>query len=958
MCPQRIRIATFVALLAIASPTITATLLAFSSVSPTLAQTSDARKAEAERLLNECRKNLDDKQFQLASKSCEESANAHRAIGNRDGEMRSLYNLGLAYEKMEQYRKAIQQFEKSLDIAIQLGDRKITLNCVNQLGDNYRIIEDFAKATRYYKLALAIEGAITTEALQASSPSITGQPAPKNPKPVYREVEVKLLNQEGEELKSRGQLTEALETFQRALLISREVGDRQGEAAALSNMGITYVDLGQYSKALEFLQQALAINEEVGNRLDKGTILHNIGGVYLDLGEYAKALDFLQQSLKIRRAVGDSVGASFTLDGIGAVYASLGQYSKALEFHQQALAVCQVVISCTNEGNVLSNIGSLYSSWGQYSKALKFLEQALEVHRAVGARALEGRTLNSIGWIYSNLGQPQKALEFFQQALAISKETGALSLESAAIRGIGAAYDDLGEHSKALESLQQALTIAKKLGDRSSEANIVKAIGSNLLASGNAAAAEKSLTEAVSILESLRPGLTDESKVSLIETQRGAYRLLQRALIAQNKTEAALEVVERGQARAFVELVARSLRGQQSTISHQLDIKPPNIQQIRQIARAQNATLVQYSVIGNKSLYIWAIKPTGEIAFRQVDLKSLNSPSTPSTDSQRNAGQSALSELIVSTHRSLGVVAADSQDTGTVSFQADPSKMQRQLKRLHQLLIDPIADLLPTDPNQSVIFIPQDVLFLVPFPALRDANDKYLIEKHTILTAPSIQVLDLTRQQKGKVAGSNGALVVGNPVMPKVVSAPGTSAQQLPPLPAAETEAKAISSLFNTQPLLGVQATKAAIMQKMPQARVIHLATHGLLDDTRGLDSAIALTPSGKDDGWLTAEEILDMKLKADLVVLSACNTGRGRITGDGVVGLSRSLIAAGTPSVLVSLWSVNDDSTAMLMTEFYQNLQRQPNKAKALRQAMLTTMKARPNPIDWAAFTLIGEAE
>jgi CHAT domain-containing protein len=143
----------------------------------------------------------------------------------------------------------------------------------------------------------------------------------------------------------------------------------------------------------------------------------------------------------------------------------------------------------------------------------------------------------------------------------------------------------------------------------------------------------------------------------------------------------------------------------------------------------------------------------------------------------------------------------------------------------------------------------------------------------------------------------------------------------------------------------------------MLSSRIIHFATHGSFDPERGIGSWIALTPSGDDDGFLTAEEIFDLKLNAGLVVLSACDTGRGKITGDGVIGLSRSFISAGVPSVLVSLWKVNDTATAYLMHEFYQNWQQGHNKAQALRQAMLTTMQQYPGVENWAAFTLIGEA-
>jgi CHAT domain-containing protein len=140
---------------------------------------------------------------------------------------------------------------------------------------------------------------------------------------------------------------------------------------------------------------------------------------------------------------------------------------------------------------------------------------------------------------------------------------------------------------------------------------------------------------------------------------------------------------------------------------------------------------------------------------------------------------------------------------------------------------------------------------------------------------------------------------------------------------------------------------------------LVHFATHGLLDTVKGdMPGAIALAPNGQDNGLLSASEIFDLKLRANLVVLSACDTGRGTINGDGVISLSRSLIASGVPSVVVSLWAVDDNSTRVLMSDFYRQLQTHLNKAQAMRQAMLNTMKQYPNPKDWAAFTLVGESD
>ena len=495
--------------------------------------------------------------------------------------------------------------------------------------------------------------------------------------------------------------------------------------------------------------------------------------------------------------------------------------------------------------------------------------------------------------------------------------------------------------------------------------------------------------------ESLRPGLRDENKVSLFDTISFTYLWLQQALIAQNKTETALEISERGRARAFVELLALRLGG----LSEEESKPPPapTINQIQQIAKAQNATLVEYSLVSDQELYIWVIPPTGEITFRQVDLNSLNTSLLEFIDRTRisiNTRSNPQPQQLVFAPGDLVRLKDDAPDyepwqivafdqanqiltlthpsfgSPEVTFQRPVSDVYascktnscqaeyQELQQLHQLLIDPIADLLPTDPQAHVIFMPHGELFLVPFVALQDGQGKFLIEKHTILTAPAIQVLDLTHQQKGNREVGENILVVGNPTMPTI---PITNPPQtLSSLPGAEQEAKAIASLLETQPLLGNQATKANVLEKMENAAIIHLATHGLLGDIRqlGVPGAIALAPSAGDNGFLTAGEILQLKLKADLVVLSACNTGQGKITGDGVIGLSRSLVTAGVPSVIVSLWQVPDAPTAELMTEFYQNLEQDPNKAQALRQAMLTMMAEHPHPKDWAAFTLIGESD
>ncbi|MEL6333601.1 MAG: CHAT domain-containing protein, partial [Cyanobacteria bacterium J06626_26] len=289
------------------------------------------------------------------------------------------------------------------------------------------------------------------------------------------------------------------------------------------------------------------------------------------------------------------------------------------------------------------------------------------------------------------------------------------------------------------------------------------------------------------------------------------------------------------------------------------------------------------------------------------------------------------------------------------------------------LLIAPIADHLPSSAAEKIVVVPHRELFLVPFPALQNSQGEYLIEAHTLATTPSLQTLHFLQQrlveQSGQAlvvgidrANASSAVIVGNPDMPSLPQRIGGPLLPLSQLPGAEAEAVAIAPLLNTDPLLGAAATETAVRKRLADADIIHLATHGILDEQQGLSSAIALTPTSEkrerdqpDDGLLTAQEVMQLRLKADLVVLSACNTGRGRITGDGVVGLSRSFLAAGANNLVASLWAVPDEATAILMTEFYRQLQTEPDKAVALRQAMLSTLADYPDPRDWAAFFLIG---
>ncbi|MBD2088253.1 CHAT domain-containing protein [Trichocoleus sp. ST-U3] len=893
--------------------------------SPVVAQTSDARKAEADRLLQQGLQQDQTSQSQVAIQSWQQALIIYREIKDRQGEVWALGSLGNAYLGLEENAKAIEYFQKALVIAREIQDHISVSTALGNIGIAYYALKNYANAIEYSQQALVIAREIQD-----------------------REVEYKALSILGEAYYSLKNYVNAIEYSQQALVIIRAIQNRKIEYKMLSNLGKTYFFLGEYTKAIDYHQQALAIAKEIEDRQVKSATLANLSEAYRNLEEYSKAIEYAQEALAIAREIKHRESEGLVLVSLSWTFFSLGDYVSAIEYSQQALAISREIQDPEIEGNALSSLSLTFSSLGDYARTIEYSQQALSIARKIKDREGEGKVLGNLSSVYSSLGNYTKAIDYLQQWLLIAREIKDRESEGRALGGIGNIYSSLGNYTKAIDYHQQDLAISKEIKDSLSEGQALNNLGLALYKSGNLLAAEKRLREAMEVKESLRnPDLDDRKKVSFFDTQVNTYHTLQQVLVAQNKTNTALEISERGRARAFVELLTKRLSPKSDALP---PIKHPSFEDIKKISQQQNAAIVEYSAF-NKELYIWVISPNGKVTFRPVDLKSLGAGAT--------AGGSPLRKLVTESLESLGV-GEDRNGIFEVSITnpaADPQRQTKSLKQLHQLLIQPIADLLPSNPEERVIFIPHQDLFRVPFAALIDSEGKYLIEKHTILTAPSIQLLELTHKQRQNASRSGQeALVVGNPSpMPKGFTL----------LKGAQKEALDVAQLLKTQPLIGSQATEPAIMQKLPSARIIHLATHGTFNEQQPLLGGVALAQTGKDtqnDGLLTADEIfnLDGKLSAELLVLSACNTGRGRITGDGVIGLSRSFIAAGIPSVLVSLWAVPDAPTAELMTEFYTNLyQKKLDKAQSLRMAMLKMMKThRDNPRAWAAFTLIGEAE
>ena len=320
------------------------------------AQTSQDRKTEADKLLEQGIQQAQRSQYKDAIQSWQQALAIYQKLKDRNGEANSLNNLGIAYKFLAQYPKAIEFYQQTLAIFREIGDRHGEGLSLGNLGGAYD---------------------------------------------------------------SLGQYPKAIEFHQQSLAIFREIGDRNGEATSLGNLGNAYFQLGQYPKAIEFHQQSLAIKREIGDRNGEATSLNNLGGAYFQLGQYPKAIEFYQQSLAIKREIGDRNGEAYSLGNLGNAYKSLGQYPKAIEFFQQSLAIFREIGNRNGEASSLGNLGNAYNSLGQYPKAIEFYEKSLAIKREIGDRNGEGTSLSNIGLTREKQQQPELAIVFYKQSVNI-----------------------------------------------------------------------------------------------------------------------------------------------------------------------------------------------------------------------------------------------------------------------------------------------------------------------------------------------------------------------------------------------------------------------------------------------------------------------------------------------------------------------------------------------------------
>jgi CHAT domain-containing protein/tetratricopeptide (TPR) repeat protein len=901
----------------------------------------------------------------------EQAVILYRQAGNKRSEALCLAYIGKIYSSLGEKQKALEFFNQALSLYRAVGSRVGSAVNLNNIGAVYDDLGEHQKALEFYNQALPLYRAMGDRSGEAETLNYIGN--------VYSSL--------GEKEKQK-----ALEFYNQALLLYRVEGDKRREARPLINIGNVYSSLGEHQKALEFFNQALPLarlGRGLGEIGDEAATLTSIGVVYNSLGEHQKALEFYNQALSLYRTQGDRGGEAITLNNIGTVYSSLGEHQKALEFFNQVLPLYRTQGDRVGEAATLNNIGSAYNSLGEHQKALEFFNQALPLRRAVGDRGGEGGTLNNIGAVYSSLGEKQKALEFYNQALPLKRAVGDRGGEATTLFNIAFLQRSQGNLKQALTLMDSAITIIEdlrtKIGSQELRASYFATVqdyykfyidllmqlhqqnpsqGYDALAlhtseRARARSLVELLTEAnANIRQGVDPKLLEQE--STLTQQLNALERRRYELSSSQYTEQQLDEIKQQSQSLLTQL--DQLKAQIRVTSPRYAAlkypEPLNLQQIQQQVLDDDTLLLEYS-LGEERSYLWAVTKT-----------SITSYVLPK--------QSEIEAAAQTFRQSLTPNSAANLETGLP---------------LSQMLLAPVANQLG---NKRLLVVGDGALQSVPFAALPipSSPSAPLLVQNEIITLPSASTIAIQRRQlQNRPTAAKTLAVVADPIFALNDSRFSTTPQPTPETPTNSaltratrnlglgdsakvldrlqytgTEAKKILALVpETQRLqaLDFNASRTtATDPNLAQYQIIHLATHGLLDPVNPELSGIVLSlydQKGKSqDGFLRLHDIFNLNLPAELVVLSACETGLGKdVKGEGLVGLTRGFMYAGSRRVVVSLWSVNDVATSEVMAKFYQKmLQEGQNPISALRAAQLEMWKSQnwQSPYYWAAFTVQGD--
>ena len=884
------------------------------------------------------------------------------------------------------FANAERAFRLALKISETAGDQLGAASALRNLGGVSGMRGNFTNALDYFQKAVAaFENTIDENGLAQSLRGL------------------------GNVESSLGNYERGIAAFQKSLAIYEKLADKNGQAIINSSLNIVYQNVGDYERAFNYGNRALALARETGDKTTLGMSLSNLSSLSNSRGDYRSALQFNQEALRLFEANDDQLRIALTLNNIGDTYLRQNDFASAEDNFRRGLSLREKIGDKDGIARSNQRLGELMIRREEYPAALKYLLAAVALREAEAKEpASLAATLAAIGDVYRRQKDLARAGDFYQRALTLADSTGEKETLANVLIGSARFHLAVNELGKAQAEISRAVEIASALGLRETLWEAQTAAGEIQLADGNKVRARQYFEAAIGTVEESRYTIAggERERQRFFETKLKPYHGVIEILVGEKRFETAFAYAERAKARVLLDVLQTGRAPLAKTMTATEQAQESKLRS--RIFAAD--TKLQAKVAGKNP-------DAAEIAELRTDLDqartALDSFTTllyvahPELKLQRGENKivdltalkrllpdarTALLEYVVTENRTFVFVITNGAaqplievypiEIGRANLGKIVSAFRDKLarrdlrfaddaKKLYNLLVPPAARAAVTAKN-NLIVAPDASLWEVPFQALIDSQNKYIVESAAVSYAPSLSVLTEIERRQNIRRDDSTLLAFGNPSSKSIVKSADASRVALPgeiyaDLPEAEKQVKALSALYGANRSLiftGSNATEAAFKKSADNFEVLHLATHGFLNDSSPLYSYILLAEGDADDsedGKLEAREIMRMNLTANLVVLSACETGRGRIgAGEGLIGLSWSFFVAGSPTTMASLWKVESASTTELMLDFYRQMRNKAkltSKSAALRASSIKLLKTEKyaHPFYWAGFVIIG---
>lgn len=739
-------------------------------------------------------------------------------------------------------------------------------------------------------------------------------------------------------------------------------------------------DLALLTQGLEqrpLVERCLAIALELDDPLLEARARRRWGPALLHAAKPGPALVELERAVALMREAGPAAQGYLAdaLAQLGWALRSHGAFDRAVLVHREALRMARARADLNAQVWNNQGLGTALTELRRFPEAEAAMRRGLDAARATGAATSIRLLTESVAWVALIRQHWAEAARLLESAIQLP----GVDVSVIPLVHVARAYRGLHRLDDALAAATRAVTLARRRGLVDNELRALIELAQIQEAQSDLAAAQETIDSVVSRLEVYRAELAPQDllKQGFGDRFVDAYGIAVRVLMRGGHVAEALTAAERLRSRAFADLLAsRRVReaeeaevesgawalGGPRRVPPAAGVRADNSRAhpamdsgaLAGLARRLDTTLVIYWISGEGS-FAWVVQPTGATFGVALAL-------TPA-QARRAVGQVADGSPDVAIDRT-SPTSASTRVASRAPYRA-----------LHTQLWAPIERWLPRTADARVTIVPHGPLFALPFGALMDSRGRYVVERYALHYAASGTVLAEASAARPGASDRSGDLVVADPQ--PLSPAPGLA---LPMLTAARAEARAVASMLGprVEMLVGRRASEPAVRAALAGASLVHFATHAVVSDVDPLGSHLLLAAAAGDgprlerDGRLTASEVAGLTLRADLVVLGACRSARGRVSSDGIAGLTRAFMAAGAPSVVATLWDVSDHATARVMTQFYAGYLTGTSKDGALRAAQLallrdlragrvrrkvgeTTLTYAEHPHLWAGAILIG---